>query len=278
MAIGFVQKQPDGTHAINFKARLNWGDADLPWPDQSKVVDLERTITLKSSRVGASPTVIDDPVLAGSIAENCYARLFMKMDRQSGTFRPAFELRPDFVDDHIAGRSVIFGGWVEIRAEVRGNPDGRLIAQVGPGQCLWMNPSEEDRSRNDLRTTGVLIGDTALRVRPSPNFKRDDRETDRVFVRIHNWYEAGVSVSATVTLGDLVGPRQARYTSWIALSRAAPSFIGRWKALRPEMRPMPPARLLMTAVVTASFMSLAPATAPPELMRGTRPMYWLTSW
>ena len=30
-----------------------------------------------------------------------------------------------------------------------------------------------------------------------------------------------------------------------------PSFIGRWNALRPEMRPIPPARLLMTAVRTA---------------------------
>jgi len=28
-----------------------------------------------------------------------------------------------------------------------------------------------------------------------------------------------------------------------------PSFMGRWNALRPEMRPMPPARLLITAVI-----------------------------
>src|SRR4026208_1778038 len=63
-----------------------------------------------------------------------------------------------------------------------------------------------------------------------------------------------------------------RYTSWMALSSAAPSFIGRWKALRPEMRPMPPARLLITAVFTASFRSLSPDDAPPELMRPMRPM------
>ena len=52
----------------------------------------------------------------------------------------------------------------------------------------------------------------------------------------------------------------------MALSSATPSFIGRWNALRPEIRPMPPARLLITAVLTASFRSLSPADAPPELM------------
>ena len=36
---------------------------------------------------------------------------------------------------------------------------------------------------------------------------------------------------------------------------ATPSSIGRWNALRPEMRPVPPARLLMTAVRTASARS-----------------------
>ena len=55
-------------------------------------------------------------------------------------------------------------------------------------------------------------------------------------------------------------------------SSAAPSFIGRWNALRPEMSPMPPARLLITAVLTASLRSLSPAEAPPELMSGDRPM------
>ena len=48
--------------------------------------------------------------------------------------------------------------------------------------------------------------------------------------------------------------------------------MGRWKALRPEISPMPPARLLTTAVVTASARSVAPELAPPELMRPTRPM------
>ena len=46
-----------------------------------------------------------------------------------------------------------------------------------------------------------------------------------------------------------------------------PSVIGRWKALRPVMRPMPPARLLMTAVFAASAKSCSPL-APPELIRG----------
>ncbi len=36
--------------------------------------------------------------------------------------------------------------------------------------------------------------------------------------------------------------------------------------------PMPPARLLITAVFTASFRSLSPVDAPPELIRPARPM------
>ena len=51
-----------------------------------------------------------------------------------------------------------------------------------------------------------------------------------------------------------------------------PSYTGRWKLLRPETRPLPPARLLMTAVRTASFRSLSPEDAPPELISGARPM------
>jgi hypothetical protein len=35
---------------------------------------------------------------------------------------------------------------------------------------------------------------------------------------------------------------------------------------------MPPARLLMMAVFTASLKSLSPEEAPPELMRPARPM------
>src|SRR5262249_48356801 len=62
-----------------------------------------------------------------------------------------------------------------------------------------------------------------------------------------------------------------RYTSWIALSSSTPSLNGRWNALRPAIRPMPPARLLITAVVTASRMSFSP-DAPPELMSPMRPM------
>jgi len=40
-------------------------------------------------------------------------------------------------------------------------------------------------------------------------------------------------------------------TFWMALRSLTPSPIGFWNALRPEIRPMPPARLLMTAVATA---------------------------
>ena len=49
-------------------------------------------------------------------------------------------------------------------------------------------------------------------------------------------------------------------------------------ALRPEMSPIPPARLLTTAVCTASARSVAPLLSPPELMNGLRPMKQLASW
>src|SRR5205814_10414944 len=58
-----------------------------------------------------------------------------------------------------------------------------------------------------------------------------------------------------------------RYPSWIACSNSMPSFIGRWNDLRRLIRPIPPARLLMTAVRTASFRSAAPLLSPPELIR-----------
>ena len=64
---------------------------------------------------------------------------------------------------------------------------------------------------------------------------------------------------------------ELRYTSCMVLRSCTPSFIGRWNALRPEMRPVPPARLLMTAVVTASSKSLAPE-APPLLIKPARPI------
>src|SRR3979411_1151075 len=51
--------------------------------------------------------------------------------------------------------------------------------------------------------------------------------------------------------------------SWMVLRSWTPSFMGRWKALRPEMRPVPPARLLITAVATASSKSVAPDAPPP---------------
>ena len=43
-----------------------------------------------------------------------------------------------------------------------------------------------------------------------------------------------------------------------------PSDMGRWKALRPEISPIPPARLLITAVRTASARSFLPEA---ELVR-----------
>ena len=55
------------------------------------------------------------------------------------------------------------------------------------------------------------------------------------------------------------------FNNWI------PSLKGRWKAFRPEMRPIPPARLLMTAVCVASEKSLFP-DGPPELINPMRPI------
>src|ERR1700685_1940802 len=63
----------------------------------------------------------------------------------------------------------------------------------------------------------------------------------------------------------------SRYTSWIRFSSFTPSLIGRWNALRPLIRPMPPARLLITAVRAASAKSFAPL-APPLLISGLRPI------
>src|SRR5438067_2481721 len=89
---------------------------------------------------------------------------------------------------------------------------------------------------------------------------------------------------AVISLGGEGGPRakkgkfQAtvtaglRYTSWIACRSSIPSFIGRWNDLRPLIRPMPPARLLITAVRTASLRSPAPCDSPPELISPERPM------
>ena len=63
----------------------------------------------------------------------------------------------------------------------------------------------------------------------------------------------------------------SRNTSWIRLSSFTPSAIGRWNALRPEISPIPPARLLITAVRAACAKSLSPLE-PPELISPTRPM------
>jgi len=63
----------------------------------------------------------------------------------------------------------------------------------------------------------------------------------------------------------------SRNTSWIRFSSFTPSAIGRWNALRPEISPIPPARLLMTAVRAACAKSLSPLE-PPELISPTRPM------
>ena len=43
-------------------------------------------------------------------------------------------------------------------------------------------------------------------------------------------------------------------------------------------QPIPPARLLMTAVRTASAISLAPLDSPPELISPARPIKQFTTW
>ncbi|MYA63435.1 MAG: leucine-rich repeat protein [Gemmatimonadetes bacterium] len=63
----------------------------------------------------------------------------------------------------------------------------------------------------------------------------------------------------------------SRKTSWIRFSSFTPSDIGRWNAFRPEISPIPPARLLITAVRAACAKSLSPLE-PPELISPTRPM------
>ncbi len=50
-----------------------------------------------------------------------------------------------------------------------------------------------------------------------------------------------------------------------------PSESGLWNAFLPEISPIPPALLLMTAVVTASAKSFSPL-APPELISPILPM------
>ena len=49
------------------------------------------------------------------------------------------------------------------------------------------------------------------------------------------------------------------------MSSFTPSAIGRWNALRPEISPIPPARLLITAVRAACAKSLSPLD-PPEVV------------
>ncbi len=63
----------------------------------------------------------------------------------------------------------------------------------------------------------------------------------------------------------------SRNTSWIRFSSFTPSDIGLWNAFRPEIKPIPPARLLITAVRAACAKSLSPLE-PPELISPMRPM------
>ena len=63
----------------------------------------------------------------------------------------------------------------------------------------------------------------------------------------------------------------SRNTSWIRFSSLTPSAMGRWNAFLPEISPMPPARLLITAVRAACAKSLSPLE-PPELISPARPM------
>ena len=63
----------------------------------------------------------------------------------------------------------------------------------------------------------------------------------------------------------------SKNTSWTAWISSTPSAIGLWNALRPTISPVPPARLLITAVRTAWARSCAPFDSPPELMSPIAP-------
>src|SRR5665213_1974722 len=97
---------------------------------------------------------------------------------------------------------------------------------------------------------------------------------------------AAVGAHRLVVVGDCLGHRAVplarlgevghatvtsslRYTSCTALRKAIPSTVGRWNALRPVISPVPPARLLMTAVRTTSARSPAPRDSPPPLSVGS---------
>jgi hypothetical protein len=52
------------------------------------------------------------------------------------------------------------------------------------------------------------------------------------------------ATGAAATPPQAAGTSLVRQTSWMALKSFTPSAMGRWKVLRPEIRPMPPARLM----------------------------------
>ena len=82
---------------------------------------------------------------------------------------------------------------------------------------------------------------------------------------------ADAGLAGATAIAQAMVTAASRKTSWTAWRSSTPSAMGRWKALRPTMSPVPPARLLMTAVRTAWARSSAPLDSPPELMSPMRP-------
>ena len=78
---------------------------------------------------------------------------------------------------------------------------------------------------------------------------------DRLTGKRENAPTAGLEIKyeqALVRIDQAIVISRDRYTSWIALRSFTPSRIGFWNAFLPEINPIPPARLLITAVVIAS--------------------------
>ena len=142
----------------------------------------------------------------------------------------------------IAGLPTIPSGdpYTSSRGEVRPVHHGYVLAR-SPDLPLTVNVGQEVEDDEDLLVSLTLPGG----------------RWSTLSVRTGSPYATSIDSS--------------RNTSWIRFSSLTPSPIGRWNAFRPEISPIPPARLLITAVRAACAKSLSPLE-PPELISPTRPM------
>ena len=133
-------------------------------------------------------------------------------------------------------------------------------------------PSAEEYSSHYSERHPVHHGYVLTRSPDLPlTVEADDEDEDDLLV------EAPLPGGAGGVRADVADSRYAtsipssRNTSWIRFSSFTPSDIGRWNAFLPEISPIPPARLLITAVRAACAKSLSPLE-PPELISPARPM------